>query len=41
LPAGRASVARDEESMGLPVYGQLSGDEVAALPYSYTVDIHD
>jgi hypothetical protein len=22
---------------GVPPYGQLAGDEVAALPYSYTV----
>jgi hypothetical protein len=37
---------RDEESMAkrrflsvlaVPAYGQLAGDEVAALPYSYTV----
>jgi Subtilase family len=31
----------DSLQIGVPAYGQLAGDEVAALPYSYTVDIHD
>jgi hypothetical protein len=31
----------DSLQSGVPVYGQLAGDEVAALPYAFTVDIHD
>ena len=31
----------DALQSGVPAYGQLAGDAVAALPYSYTVDIRD
>jgi hypothetical protein len=31
----------DSLQSGVPAYGQLAGDEVAALPYSFTADIHD
>jgi Subtilase family len=31
----------DSLQSGVLPYGQVSGDEVAAVPYSYTVDLHD
>jgi hypothetical protein len=34
----RGMLYLDTLQSGVPPYGQLSGDEVAALPYSYTVD---
>ncbi len=31
----------DDFTLGTPPYGRLSGDELVALPYSYTIDGHD